>query len=187
MVNLWVKCEQHSQHSCIRVLNTKIIITARKRSLRRLCFYRCLSVHRGRAWLGRGACMAGEGGCVAGEGGAWLGRGAYVAREGGMHGLGGGCVAEGMHGWGGGVHGWGGGHAWLGRGDMWLGACMAGEGGYVAGGMHGWGGGCAWLGGMCSWEVCKADTMGTAYGQWAGSTHPTGMHSCIYVLFDDFL
>ena len=27
-----------------------LIFTARKRSLRRLCFYRCLSVHRGSAW-----------------------------------------------------------------------------------------------------------------------------------------
>ena len=44
------------------------IITARKRSLRRLCFYRCLSVHRGgRAWLLPG------GACVAPRGGhAWL-------------------------------------------------------------------------------------------------------------------
>ena len=53
---------------------------------------------------------------------------------------------------------------------------MAEERGYVAGGMHGWGEGCAWLGVcmagghawlgcMCGWEVCKADTMGTAYGQ----------------------
>ena len=51
------------------------IFTARKRSLRRLCFYRCLSVHRwacvvgacmagGRVW--QGACMTGEGRCVVG-------------------------------------------------------------------------------------------------------------------------
>ena len=55
------------------------IITARKRSLRRLCFHRCLSVHGG-----RGACMA------AGM------RGREVCRAdggGGMHGGGGVCMA----------------------------------------------------------------------------------------------
>ena len=48
------------------------IITARKRSLRRLCFYRCLSVHMG----GGGACVAGghawQGG-VCGGGCVWWG------------------------------------------------------------------------------------------------------------------
>ena len=43
------------------------VFTARKRSLRRLCFYRCVSVHRG--WGGMrgrgGVCMAGGGACVA--------------------------------------------------------------------------------------------------------------------------
>ena len=71
------------------------VFVARKRSLRRLCFYRCLSVHRG------GACMAG--GCMHGRGYAW---------QGGMHGrgmCGGGghvwwwraCVTGGVHGRGG--------------------------------------------------------------------------------------
>ena len=50
------------------------IITARKRSLRRLCFYRCLSVH-----TGGGACVVLFGGC------AWF----YL---GGMHGFIWGCV-----------------------------------------------------------------------------------------------
>ena len=40
-------------------------ITARKRSLRRLCFYRCVSVHRG------GACVLPGGACVL-PGGVWL-------------------------------------------------------------------------------------------------------------------
>ena len=48
-----------------------------------------------------------------------------------------------------------GGCAWW--GCAWLGACMVG-------GMHG--------GGAC--VTCTA----TAYGQSAGGTHPTGMHSC---------
>ena len=47
------------------VFLAEAVITARKRSLRRLCFYTCVSVHRG------GACVAG--GC------AW---------QGGMHGRG---------------------------------------------------------------------------------------------------
>ena len=68
------------------------IITARKPSLRRLCFHRCLFVHmsgghawQGHAWRGGhvwwGACMAGvcgggcmaEGVCVVGGGHAWQG------------------------------------------------------------------------------------------------------------------
>ena len=63
----------------MRTLAVRTVITARKRSLRRLCFYRCLSVHGG-------ACM----------GGVWQGgvhdRGACVA--GGVHGRG--CVVAGM-------------------------------------------------------------------------------------------
>ena len=66
--------------------------TARKLSLRRLCFYRCLSVHRGAcvagggAWMAGGhawqgcawqvACMAG-GACMAGRGHTWQGGGMY--------------------------------------------------------------------------------------------------------------
>ena len=57
------------------------IFTSRKRSLRRLCFYRCLSVHGGRAWQGghawQGAHVwqgghAWQGACIAG-GCAWWG------------------------------------------------------------------------------------------------------------------
>ena len=53
------------------------VITARKRSLRRLCLYRCLSVHTGGgcAWLLRGGC-------------AWLLGGGHVwFFPGGMHGF----------------------------------------------------------------------------------------------------
>ena len=69
-------------------LRFRSVITAHKRSLWRLCFYRCLSVHKGggsmcgggtacvvggHAWQGRGvhgrgACVAGVGACVAGVG-----------------------------------------------------------------------------------------------------------------------
>ena len=80
------------------------IITARKRSLRRLCFHRCLSVHGGDAW--RGACVAGV------------------------------CRTDGER------------------------ACMVGGGG----------------------AVCMAGESATA----AGSTHHTGMHSCLKsILFSD--
>ena len=48
------------------------VVTARKRSLRRLCFYRCLSVHKGTCVAG-GVCM------VVGD----------VHGCGGMHGCGG--------------------------------------------------------------------------------------------------
>ena len=56
----------------------------RKRSLRRLCFYRCLSVHGGEgcAWL-RGVCVV-KGACMA---------------KGGMRGEGGGMHGEGGHAW----------------------------------------------------------------------------------------
>ena len=74
-----------------------------------------------------------------------------------------------------------GGRAWLlWGGHVWL----------IWGGMRGWSGGHAWLlGGMCM--VDPGDVHGCSgghacvgydeirrYGQWAGSTHPTGMHSC---------
>ena len=40
-------------------------------------------------------------------------------------------------------------------------------------------GGACVAGGGHAWHACpQADTTATAYGQWAGSTHPTGMHSC---------
>ena len=69
------------------------IFTAHKRSLRRLCFYRCLSVHRGACVTG--ACMVGghvwQGGMRGG--GAW---------QGGM--CGGGVHGRGSHAWQGGQH-----------------------------------------------------------------------------------
>ena len=101
------------------------IFTARKRSLRRLCFYRCLSVHRGgvlgcsrggRAWLlprgVRGCSGGGMRGCSRGGvhgcswgGRAWLLWGACVVAPGGVRGCSAGaCVVA------------PGGHAWLHRG-----------------------------------------------------------------------
>ena len=105
------------------------IFTARKRSLRRLCFYRCLSVHTGGGmhgfiW-GRGMC-----------GFIWE---AYVVLfRGGMHSfIWGACMVL------------FGGHAWFYLGHAWfyLGACMVLIGGcmvlfgghawFFSGGMHG--------------------------------------------------
>ena len=140
-----------SKHQCDKPVQT--IITARKRSLRRLCFYRCLSTPGG-----RGACVV-------------------LFRE-GMRGF----IRE-VHGFIRGEHAWfySGGHVW-----------------FYSRGMHGFIGGCAWfyLGGMCGFirGACMvlfggacvvfsvfSDTM--RYGQWAGGTHPTGMHSCHWFIF----
>ena len=98
--------------------------------------------------------------------------------------------------WGGGVCGYsggGGGHVWLlprGGGHVWLlwgeGACVVALAG-VQQGAHAWllwggmcgcsrGGGHVWLlpwGGHV-WDTTRI----RRYGQWAGGTHPTGMHSC---------
>ena len=66
----------------------------------------------------------------------------------------------------------------LGQGNIFTRVCHSVHRGEHAGSMHGcWGAcvvaeGCAWLWGDAS------DT--TRYGQWAGGTHPTGMHSCSF-------
>ena len=98
-----------SVQRCFRKLYR--IITTRKRSLRRLCFYTCVILFTG------GACVAGvvhgrgRGACVAG-GHAWQGS---VHGRGGMHGRE--CVWSGGHVWQGGI---------CGGGCAWQGACMAG-------------------------------------------------------------
>ena len=119
------------------------IFTARKRSLRRLCFYRCLSVHGG-------ACMVARGGMhgCSGGGHAWLLGGCAWLLPGGHAWLlpGGACMVapggEGMHGCSGGHVGLLGGHAWL----LWGGmrGCLGGMCGCSGGGMRG----CS-QGGMC--------------------------------------
>ena len=112
------------------------IITARKRSLRRLCFYRCLSVHSG-----EGACVVAGGACVVARGHAWLwgvvhGCWGHAWLPGGMHGCGGVCVVGRGHVWLWGACMVAGGHAWL------LGACMVmGGHAWLLGGVcGGWGG-----------------------------------------------
>ena len=181
------KSPLYGKERVVRIL-LECIFTARKRSLRRLCFYRCLSVHMGgRAWFysgghawfylgghvvlfGRGVCMVLFGGC------AWF-------YSGGMHGFirgtcmvlfGGACV----------VLFWG--HAWFYSGGMC--GFIRGHVWFYSGCMCGfiWGACMVLFGGVCVvflWGACVvfsvfSDTM--RYGQWAGRTHPTGMHSCCF-------
>ena len=60
-----------------------------------------------------------------------------------------------------------GGHAWLLQGGM-RGCCR--------GGVHGCSGGAC---GVAAGGACMGYGEIRRYGQWAGSTHPTGMHSCV--------
>ena len=143
------------------------IITAYRRSLRRLSFYTSLSVilfmgGGANAWWG--VYMAGE--CVCRRH-TW--QGACMVR--GMHGIGA-CLAGGMHGRGG-KHGRGvmhGGGSCMTGGMHSRGVCVAGVHGRGHAWQEAWGHAC---------HACPlADT--TRYGQWVGSTHPTGMHSCFW-------
>ena len=97
-------------------------------------------------------------------------------------------VAPGGHAWllGGGMHGCSGGHAWLLQGGVCGcsggGGCMCGcsQGGHAWAPVHG----CSWGGVHGCWGGCVVAQGGACvvfsmrYGQWAGGTHPTGMHSC---------
>ena len=133
------------------------MITARKRSLGQGNIFTpvCHSVHRG----GMHGC---SGVCVVAPGGV----GVCVVALGGMHGFiwGGVCGCS-----------WGacmvarGGHAWF---------YLGGHAWFYLGGMHGFiRGACVVLfGGACMVFSVFLDTM--RYGQWAGGTHPTGMHPC---------
>ena len=113
----------------------------------------------GHVWLFRRACMVAPGGaCVVAWGACMVAWGHAWLLWGGMSGCSGGHVWLFL----GGMHGCSGGHEWLLRG-----ACVVALGGHV------------WLlGGVCmvAPRGCAWDTM--RYNQWAGSTHPTGMHSC---------
>ena len=132
----------------LRSTRLTMFITARKRSLPRLCFYRCLSVHKGgcawllggRAWLLGGACVVAPRGVRGCSGGGMHGcsGGACVVAPGGV------CVvALGGHVWllrGVCVVAWGacvvapGGHVWLLPGGAWF---FRGGAWFFRGGMHG--------------------------------------------------
>ena len=148
-------------------MSRTVFITARKRSLGQGNIFTpvCHSVHRG------GMCGCGG---EAGGGRAWLLGGAMCGCSGGMRG----CL--GGHAWLllGGVHGCSRGHAWLLGGHAWLlpgghawllwGACMVAPRGACMVALGG--------GGSCvGYDEIRR------YGQWAGGTHPTGMHSCCYL------
>ena len=122
-----------THETAVAIIFVTQVITARKQSLRRLCFYMGLSVI---LFMGGGVCMVAgghvwllggmhgcQGACMVAEGCVWLWGGhAWLLGEA--------CVvARGMHGC------WG--HAWLQGGHAWLqgGLCM------VAGGMSGCSGG----------------------------------------------
>ena len=129
-----------------------VFITARKRSLGQGNIFTpvCHSVHRGGSGV-RGC----SGGC------AWLLWGGVCGCSGGMHGC-----SQGV------------GHVWLLRGRWLLQGGML-QGGVLAapGGVH------AWLLGGASVVAPGGTWVGydntRRYGQWAGGTHPTGMHSCL--------
>ena len=90
----------------MKCVHSQVIFTALKRSLRRLCIYRCLSVHRGHALQGgvtRGVYGRGDMHGHCGAAGVCAARGCTWP---------GACLAGGMHGSG---------------GHTWQGACMAGE------------------------------------------------------------
>ena len=126
----------------------------------------CVVAPGGHMWLlwgGMHGCS--QGGC------AWL-------LPGGMHGC-----SQGGHAWllPGGMHGcsWGacvvalGGHAWLlPGGHVWLlpgGCVVAPRGCVVAARGHAW---------LLPGGACMGYDEIRRYDQWAGGTHPTGMHSC---------
>ena len=77
------------------------------------------------------------------------------------------------------IRGWG--CAWQGvcmaGGHVWQGLCMAGACVVVGGGVHARGH--AWQG----VHMLPPSTDTTRYGQWAGGTHPTGMHSSFIWIF----
>ena len=136
MMKTTVKIKLKGVCEFVVLVGPMALVTARKRSLRRLCFYRCLSVHRrGCAWLlggihgCQGVCMVAGGVCMVARGRVWLPGGVHGCQgcawlPGGMHGCQRACMAKGVHGKGGGMCSEGG-HVWQ-------------RGAYVAKGRHAW-------------------------------------------------
>ena len=158
----------------------KAVITARKRSLGQGNIFTpvCHSVQWGHAWL----LWGGMHGC-SGGGHVWLLRGACMVAQGGMHGCSRGVCMVAPGGMGG-VHGCSGGMRGCSGGACMVLFGVGGQAWFYSGG-HGfiWGvhsfiqGACMVLFGGASMVFSVfSDTM--RYGQWAGGTHPTGMHSC---------
>ena len=123
--------------------------------LRRLCFYTCLSVHRGGAWSGGGVWARG----VPAPGGGACSRGLVPGP--------GGCLIWGVSGPSGGTCSGGA----LSRGGI----CSVGD--WSRGGSAGGPG----PKGVCSGgfpECTEVDTPPQQMATVADGTHPTGMHSC---------
>ena len=149
------------------------IFTTRKRSLRRLCFHRCLSTEGVSILRSGGVC--GGGVCDRGHVGEHVWQGV--------------CMAEGMHGRG---HAWqghgacmAGGHAWQG-GMHGRGACVGGVHGrgVCVAGKHVWQG-CAWQGGH-AWQGSvryrrEGHCSGRYASYWNAVLSETGVHSYLPV------
>ena len=155
----------------------------------------CVVLSGGCAWFYLGACMVlfggacvvlfggavcfYSGGCMVLFGGhAWF----YPGKGGCVWFYSGGCAwfYLGGHAWfyPGGVCGF----IWGGGGHVWF--YLGGHVWFYSGGVHGfiWGGMRGFIqGGACVVFPVFSDTM--RYGQWAGGTHPTGMHSCFLWYF----
>ena len=133
------------------IISCQVIFTARKRSLRRLCFYTCLSFYPqgGHAWLLPGGCMVapppGMHGCSRGVGVRGCSRGACVVALGGCMVAWGACMVTPR------------GHVWLLPGGM----CGCSQGDMC---------GCSWGGCVCgcSQGGCAWDTMryGDTINEW---------------------
>ena len=98
-INEWVVC-----------ILLECILTTRKQSLQRLCFYRCLSVHGGACMVAGGGVVARGGACMVAGGACVVARGVCMV-AGGCAWLPGACMVAG------GVRGKGG-HVWR-RGRAW--------------------------------------------------------------------
>ena len=100
--NFGCKCSCHGSHPSNLVKLSLTIFTTHKQSLRRLdlCFYRCLSVHKGGACMARGCAW--QGGmhgrnvwvCVHGGRCVWQGGHVWWGMPGDVHGRG--CLARGV-------------------------------------------------------------------------------------------
>ena len=169
--SMYIRTSSFVSFAMYPIFNTVLHFYRQQTKFAKVMFLQvCVCPHGGHAWLLGGVWLLPEWGCV------WLLWGACMVALGCMCG----CF--------GGVHHCSGGvcvvaprgHAWLLLGGVWLlwGACIVAPGGgvwllqgacIVAPGGHVW---------LLPGGVCMGYDEIWRYDQWAGSTHPTGMHSC---------